>query len=241
MKERKTEGPCPCPLTEGSRRDDIDTAVTVSGLLPWRSLVARPNEYVRWAPARRTAVHRRSWGHPRVAGAVISRAGGVWAGRGRPAGRDARSEEQRVALPDAAQRTRRQPAAPAPGVARYRSGAWRCTPSSTPRRARSGVAHSAARCARPVRTAHGPRQRARPPKRRAEPGRAARTPRLPPAIAGGRARRLDPFGGWSESSRLELQRTAGIRQEPVECWDSGTGGPLRMIHGASLTPNRASA
>src|SRR6476620_11442400 len=37
-----TDGPCPCPLTEGNRRDDVP--VTASGRIRG-SRVARPNEY----------------------------------------------------------------------------------------------------------------------------------------------------------------------------------------------------
>ena len=138
-------------------------------------------------------------GLPATCGRRISRAGGAWVVRGRREGRGARYREERAARPEAARRTRRQPWAPAPEEAPYRSGAGRCTPSSTPRRERSGVARSAARYARPVGTARAPRQTESRPRRTAGPDRAVRTPQLPPAFACGQAEARSLFGEWSRS------------------------------------------
>src|SRR5690348_15954208 len=133
-------------------------------------------------------------GLARGAGARISRAGGAWVERARRVGRAARYQEGRAAPPEAAPQTRRQPWAAVPAMAPSRSGAGRCTPSSMPRRERSGVARSAARYARPVGTARAPRQRESRPRRTAGPDRAVRTPQLPPAFACGQAEALSLFG-----------------------------------------------
>ena len=162
------------------------------------SRVARPNEY--GGSARSSCGGAMTLvGLARGAGARISRAGGAWVERGRRVGRGARCQEERAAPPEAAPRIRRQPWAGAPAMAPSRSGAGRCTPSSTPRRERSGVAHSAARYAHPVGTARAPRQRELRPRRTAGPGRAVRTPQLPPAFACGQAEALSLFGEWSRS------------------------------------------
>jgi len=138
-------------------------------------------------------------GLPATAGARISRAGGAWVVRERREGRDGRCQAGRAAPPEAAPRTRRQPSAQAPAVVPCRSGAGRCMLSSTPRRARNGVARSAVRCARQVGTARAPRQREPRPRRTAGPDRAARTPQLPPAFACGQAEALSLFGEWLRS------------------------------------------
>ena len=140
-------------------------------------------------------------GLPATCGRRISRAGGAWVVRGRREGRGARYREERAARPEAARRIPRQPWVPAPGGAPCRSGAGRCTPSSSPRRERSGVARSAARHAHRVRTAHERLRRGQRPRRTAGPGRAARTPQLPPAFACGQAEGFSLFGDWSCSLR----------------------------------------
>jgi hypothetical protein len=93
----------------------------------------------------------RSWGYPRIAGADIAELRGGWRAGGEGPRRSAQG--RRVASPGRCHepdgnrwRRRRQ---------WRRAGQVRaCTPSSTPRRERSGAARSAAD-ARPVRTARG--------------------------------------------------------------------------------------